>query len=84
MTTTARYRQLVERMRAEVSASADKRFLPDLEHFDALQARFAPVVGDDDAAALAWLVATMSCAPVMPQYDAARAVERLLDRMSAA
>lgn len=67
----------VERRRAEILASGDARFPPDPEHYDALYVRYAPVVGDGDAAALAQAVALLGCAPVLPDYEIANAIERL-------
>lgn len=75
-------RREVERRRDEILASADKRFPPSPEYYDALFARFAPVVGNSDAAALARLVVTLKAAPVLPDYEAGLAIERLFAKVA--
>lgn len=67
----------VERRRAEILASGDTRFLPDPEYYDALFARYAPVVGNGHAAALAQAVTLLGCAPVLPDYLIADAIKHL-------
>ncbi len=82
MTVFETYRRMVQSLADRIEASADKRFQPSVERYDELFARFVRVVDAADAASLAWLVATHECAPVIPSYEAARAIQRLFDRIA--